>query len=42
LRECTSEIEEIFKEIEDKYTRIHGMDIRRWLRCEMIHQRGQG
>jgi hypothetical protein len=42
LKECTGEIEEMFKESEDKYIRIHGMEIRRWLRCEIIHQRGQG
>jgi hypothetical protein len=42
LRECTGEIEEMFKEGEDKYTRIHGIKIRRWLRCEIIHERGQG
>jgi hypothetical protein len=42
LRECTGEIEEMFKESEDKYTRIHGREIRRWLRGEIIHQRGQG
>jgi hypothetical protein len=42
LREDTGEIQEMFKESEDKYTRIHGMEIRRWLRCEIIHQRGQG
>jgi hypothetical protein len=41
LREWTGEIEEMFKESEDKYTRIHGMEKRRWLRCEIIHQRGQ-
>jgi hypothetical protein len=33
LKECTGEIEEMFKENEDKYTRIYGMEIRRWLRC---------
>jgi hypothetical protein len=32
----------MFKESEDKYRRIHGMEIRRWLRYETIHQRGQG
>jgi hypothetical protein len=32
----------MFKESEDKYTRIHGMEKRRWLRCEVLHQRGQG
>jgi hypothetical protein len=42
LREWTGKIEEMFKESEDKYTRIHGMEIKRWLRCEIIHQRGQG
>jgi hypothetical protein len=42
LREWTGEIEAMFKMREDKYTRIHGMEIRRWLRCEIIHQRGQG
>jgi hypothetical protein len=42
LREWTCEIEEMFKEGENKYTRIHGIEIRRWLRCEIIHQRGQG
>jgi hypothetical protein len=42
LRECTTEIEEMFKESGDKYTRIHGMEIRRRLRCEIIHLRGQG
>jgi hypothetical protein len=42
LREWTGEVEEIFKESEDKYTRIHAIEIRRWLRCEIIHQRGQG
>jgi hypothetical protein len=31
----------MFKESEDKYTRIHGMEKRRWLRCEIIHQKGQ-
>jgi hypothetical protein len=41
LKESTGEIEEMFKESEDKYTRIHGMEIRRWLRCEIIHHRGQ-
>jgi hypothetical protein len=30
----------MFKESEDKYTRIHGMEKRRWLRCEILHQRG--
>jgi hypothetical protein len=42
LREWTGEIEEMFKESEDKYTRIHGIEIRRLLRCGIIHQRGQG
>jgi hypothetical protein len=42
LRECTGEVEEMFKGGEDKYTRIHGMEKRRWLRCEIIHQGGQG
>jgi hypothetical protein len=42
LREWTGKIKEMFKESEDKYTRIQGMEIRRWLRCEIIHQRGQG
>jgi hypothetical protein len=42
LRECIREIEEMFKESEDKYTRIHGMEVRRRLRCEIIHPRGQG
>jgi hypothetical protein len=42
LRGNTGEIEEMFKESEDKYTRIHGMEIRRWLRCEIINQTGQG
>jgi hypothetical protein len=42
LREWTGEIEEMFKESEDKYTRIHGMEKRRWLRCEILHQRGLG
>jgi hypothetical protein len=32
----------MFKEGEDKYTSIHGIELRRWLRCEIIHQRGQG
>jgi hypothetical protein len=41
LREWTGEIEEMFKEGENKYTRIHGIEITRWLRCEIIHQRGQ-
>jgi hypothetical protein len=43
LKECTGEIEKMFKESEDKYTRIHGMEIKQiGLRCEIIHQRGQG
>jgi hypothetical protein len=42
LREWTGEIEEMFKGSEDKYTRIHGVEIRKWLRCEIIHQRDQG
>jgi hypothetical protein len=42
LKECTGEIEEMFKESEDRYTRIYGMEIRRWLKCEILHQRGQG
>jgi hypothetical protein len=42
LREWTGEIEEMFKESEGKYTRIHGVEKRRWLRCEIIHQRSQG
>jgi hypothetical protein len=29
LKECTGEIEEMFKESEDKYTRIHGMEIKK-------------
>jgi hypothetical protein len=32
----------MFKESEDKYTKIHGMERRRWLRCEILHQGGQG
>jgi hypothetical protein len=32
----------MFKESEDKYIRIHGMEMRRWLNYEIIHQRGQG
>jgi hypothetical protein len=32
----------MFKKSEDKYTRIHGMEKRRWLKCEILHQRGQG
>jgi hypothetical protein len=40
LREWTGEIKEMFKESEDKYTRIYGMEKRRWLRCEI--KRGQG
>jgi hypothetical protein len=42
LREWIGEIEEMFKEGDNKYTRIHGIERRRWLRCEMIHERGQG
>jgi hypothetical protein len=42
LREWIGEIKEIFMEGENKYTRIHGIEIRRWLRCEIIHPRGQG
>jgi hypothetical protein len=42
LKECTGEIEEMFKESEDIYTRIYGTEIRRWLKCEILHQRGQG
>jgi hypothetical protein len=42
LREWTGEIEEMFKESEDKYIRIQGKEIRRWLRYETIHHRGQG
>jgi hypothetical protein len=42
LRKWTGDIEEMFKESEDKYIRIHCMEIRRWLKCEIIHQRGQG
>jgi hypothetical protein len=42
LGEWTGEIEEMFKGSDDKYARIHGMEIRRWLRCGIIHQRGQG
>jgi hypothetical protein len=42
LRERTDEIKEMFKEREDKYIRIHGMEKRRWLRGEILHQRGQG
>jgi hypothetical protein len=42
LRERTDEIKEMFKEREDNYTRIHGIEKRRWLRCEILHQRGQG
>jgi hypothetical protein len=40
LREWTCENEEMFKEREDKYIRIYGMEIRRWLIYETIHQRG--
>jgi hypothetical protein len=32
----------MFKESEDEYTGIHGMERRRWLRGEILHQRGQG
>jgi hypothetical protein len=32
----------MFKESEDKYTRIHDMEKRRWLRCEILHQRCLG
>jgi hypothetical protein len=32
----------MFKESEDKYIRIHDMEIRRLLRYETIHQIGQG
>jgi hypothetical protein len=42
LREWTGEVEEMFKESEDKYTSIHGMEKSRWLRSEILHQRGQG
>jgi hypothetical protein len=42
LREWTDEIEEMFKESKYKYTIIHGREKRRWLRCEILHQRGQG
>jgi hypothetical protein len=42
LREYTDDIKEMIKGSEDKYTRIHGVEIRRWLRCEIIHQRVQG
>jgi hypothetical protein len=42
LREYIGEVKEMFKESEDKYIRIHDMEIRRWLRCEIIHQRSQG
>jgi hypothetical protein len=38
----TGEIKVMFKESEDKYIRIHGMEKRRWLKCEILHQRGQG
>jgi hypothetical protein len=38
----TGEIKEMFKESEDKYVRIHGMEKRRWIKCEILHQRGQG
>jgi hypothetical protein len=36
LREWTGENKEMFKESEDKYIRIHRMDKRKWLRCEII------
>jgi hypothetical protein len=42
LRERIGEVEEMFKESEDKYTRTHGLDKRRRLRGEILHQRGQG
>jgi hypothetical protein len=42
LREWISEVEEMSKESEDKYTRIHGIEKRIWLRCEILHQRGHG
>jgi hypothetical protein len=42
LREWVGEVEEMFKESEDKYIRIHDMEIRRLLRYETIHQIGQG
>jgi hypothetical protein len=42
LREWTGEIEEMFKESKDKYTGILGREKRRWLRCVILHQRGQG
>jgi hypothetical protein len=42
LREWIGEVEEMFKEGENKYTRIHGMETKRWLSCEILHQRGQG
>jgi hypothetical protein len=29
----------MFKESEDKYTIIHGMEKSRWLRGEILHQR---
>jgi hypothetical protein len=32
----------MFKESDDKYIRMHGMEIRRWLKCEIIPKRGQG
>jgi hypothetical protein len=37
MRQCIGEIKKMFKKSEDKYTRIHGMEIRRWLRGEIIH-----
>jgi hypothetical protein len=42
LKECIGKVEEMFKESEDEYTRVRGMEIRRWLKCEIIHHRGQG
>jgi ribulose bisphosphate carboxylase small subunit len=42
LKECIGEVEEMFKESEDKYIRIHGTEKRKWLRREILHQRGQG
>jgi hypothetical protein len=32
----------MFKESEDKYTRTYGLEKKRWLRGEVLHQRGQG
>jgi hypothetical protein len=40
LREWTGKIKEMFKESEDKYTKIPSMEKRRWLRREI--KRGQG